>query len=188
MRLQSSPDVMSIMMQDAAAVVALEVDAKALAGTGNEQPTGVINTANVGTFSGSSLDSVGLLNAQADVAAANALSANCGFVTTPDVAKLLMARPELPSTGTDRIWKGNLSDGEIFGFRAMSSQQMPSGTMIFGSWDQFVIGEFGAVELAISENALTGNFGKGIVSVRCFYAVDIGVRWPAAFSVATSIN
>src|SRR4029077_2958489 len=120
--------------------------------------TGIINTASIGGFTGTSLAAAGLLDAQADVAAANALSGSLGYVTTPAVAALLMARPELPSTGTTRMWQGNMKDGTILGFKAMSSAQMPTADMIFGDWSQLVIGEWGILELATSDSANTADF------------------------------
>ena len=188
LRLQSSPAVHGLVMNDLASVVAIAVDLAALAGTGTEQPTGIINTAGIGGFTGTSLAAAGLLDAQTDVAAANALSGALGYVTTPTVAGLLMARPELPTTGTTRIWQGNLQQGTVFGFPAMASAQMPTGTMIFGDWSQLVIGEWGVLELATSESANTADFHKGITTIRAIFSVDVGVRNNAAFSLATGIS
>ena len=186
--LQSSPSAEQLVMTDLGAVLAIAVDLAALAGTGTEQPTGIIQTASIGGFTGTSLAAAGLLDAQADVAAANALAGSLGYVTTPAVAALLMARPELPTTGTTRMWQGNMRDGTILGFKAMSSAQMPTADMIFGDWSQLVIGEWGVLELATSESANTADFHKGITTLRAFYTVDVGVRYAGAFSLATSIT
>jgi hypothetical protein len=67
----------------------------------------------------------------------------------------------------------------------MSSNQCPSGDMVFGDWSQLVIGEWGVLEIAVNEQA---NFQAGIVGVRCFYTMDVGVRIPAAFSIGTSMS
>jgi HK97 family phage major capsid protein len=186
--LQSSPSVEQLVLSDLAKVVAIAVDLAAIAGTGTEQPTGIINTGSIGGFTGTSLASPGVLNAQADVADANALSGSLGYVTTPTVASLLMARPELPTSGTTRLWQGNMLEGSIFGFRAMTTAQMPAGDMIFGDWSQLVIAEWGVLELATSESANTADFHKGITTIRAFYSVDVGVRYVGAFSLATSIT
>jgi HK97 family phage major capsid protein len=186
--LQSSPDAESLVMSDLAKVVAIAVDLAGIAGTGTEQPTGLINTANIGGVTGTSLAAAGILEFQSDVAANNALSPSCAYLTTPVVAALLMARPELPTTGTTRMWTGNLLDGNMLGFRSMSSQQCPTGDMIFGDWSQIIVGEWGVLELATSDSAITVDFQKGITSVRAFYTVDVGVRYPGAFSLATSVT
>jgi HK97 family phage major capsid protein len=186
--LQSSPSAEQLVLSDLAKVVAIAVDLAAIAGTGTEQPTGIVQTGSIGGFTGTSLAAAGLLDAQADVAAANALSGSLGYVTTPAVAALLMARPELPTTGTTRMWQGNMRDGTILGFKAMASAQMPTADMIFGDWSQLVIGEWGVLELATSESANTADFHKGITTIRAFYSVDVGVRYAGAFSLSTSIS
>ncbi len=185
LQLQSSPDAMGMIMGDLAAQVALAVDLAAIAGTGTEQPTGILGTANVGTFTGTNLDAAAVINAQTDVATANALTPSCGYVFTPATAALLMARPELPTTGTTRMWQGNLVEGTLFGFRAMTSQQMPTGKGIFGDWSQLLIAEWNVLQLEINPYS---NFEAGITGLRAFYTVDTGVRAPGAFSITSSIS
>jgi HK97 family phage major capsid protein len=185
LQLQSSPDAQALIMNDLALQCALAVDLAGIAGTGTEQPTGILGTANVGTFSGTALAAAGVLDAQTDVGAANALTPNCGYVFTPATAALLMQRPELATTGITRLWQGNLLDGTMLGFRAMSSQQMPTGKGIFGDFSQVIVGEWGVLELAVNQAA---NFPAGITGLRCMYTVDVAVRVPAAFSITSSIT
>jgi HK97 family phage major capsid protein/HK97 family phage prohead protease len=184
LQLQSSPDAEAIIMSDLAQQVALAVDLAALAGTGTEQPTGIIGTASVGAFTGTSLDLAALLNAQSDVASANALQGSLGYVFTPTTAALLMARQRFTNTDTP-LWQGNMLDGTILGFRAMSSNQMPSAKGIFGDWSQVVIGEWGVLELAVNPFA---GFTAGITGLRAMYTVDVGVRYAGAFSCTASIT
>jgi len=67
----------------------------------------------------------------------------------------------------------------------MSSNQMPSANLLFGDFGQVIIGEWGALEIEVNPFA---NFQAGISGVRAIYTVDIGVRIPAAFSLATSVT
>ena len=183
--LQSSPDAESMVMADLAAVVGLAVDAAALNGSGaSGQPTGIINTAGIGSVTGGSLAYAGVLEFQTDVAAANALSAACGYVTTPAVAALLMQRVEVSSTYSP-IWRGNILDGVCAGFRGMSSNQVPSANLLFGDFNQLVIGEWGTLEIEVNPYA---NFAAGIMGVRAMYSIDVGVRYAGAFSLATSVT
>lgn len=183
---QSSPSVEMLVMQDLAEVVALAVDVAILRGSGNSgQPTGIVNTVGIGSVSGSSLAAAGVLEFQSDVAANNALMPGCGYVTTAAVAALLAARPELPSTGTERLWKGNLLDGTLFNFPAMSSQQMSSATMLFGHWPSVILGEWGVLELMTNPYS---DFTRGLTGLRAWYTCDVAVRHPGAFSYASSIS
>ena len=131
------------------------------------------------------MDAAALLNAQVDVANANALSRTCGYVTTSSVAGKLMARQRFAGPTGDPLWQGNLLDGEILGFKAMSSEQVPADTMIFGDWSSVIIGDWSALELAI---APFDDFAKGKTGLRAFLTMDCIVRYSGAFSIATSIT
>ena len=71
------------------------------------------------------------------------------------------------------------------GFPAMSSMQMPTADMLFGDWQEVVVGEWGVLEVEVNPFA---NFAAGIIGVRAIYSMDVGVRRAAAFSLATSIT
>lgn len=184
---QASPGADAVVMQDLAQVVALALDAAAVAGTGaSGQPTGILNTAGIGGFTGTSLATAALLNAQSDVLAANGLlnPAAAAYVTTPAVAELLMARQRFTSTDTP-LWAGSMVNGQVIGVPGYACSNMPAATMIYGDWSQLVIGEWG--RLAVEVNPFA-NFAAGIVGVRAFYTCDIGVRAAASFTAATSIT
>lgn len=183
---QSSPDAENLVLQSIARDIGLAVDVGVLRGSGaSGQPTGIVTTGSIGAFTGTTLAAAGLLDAQADVAAANALNPGCGYVTTPAVAALLMARPELPSTGTTRMWKGNMLEGSIFDFPAMSSAQMSSATMLFGWWPSVILAEWGVLELMVNPYS---DFTRGLTAVRGWYTCDVGVRYAGAWSYASSIT
>lgn len=183
--LQSNPAVDGIVMDDLAQMIARAVDLGAINGSGSSgQPTGVIGTSGVGSVTGTSIAYAGMLEFQTDCASANALSVNSAYITTPVVAALLAARQRFSSTDTP-LWKGSILDAEVCGFRGMASLQVPTGDIIFGDWSQVIIGEWGILELAVNPYA---DFTKGIIGVRAFQTVDVGVRQAGAFSVATSVT
>lgn len=184
--LQSSPDAEGIVTDDLANVVAIAADLAVLEGSGSGgQPTGISNTAGIGSVTGTSLAAAGIIEFQTDVAASNVMPQRGGYVTTPAVAGLLMVRPELPSTGTERLWKGNVFDGSLFGLPAMTSNQLTAASMIFGDWQEVVVAEWGVLEVDVNPFA---NFQAGIIGARAIYSLDVGVRRPFAFSRATSIT
>ncbi len=184
--LQSSPGAEGIVTDDLAQVVALAADLAVLEGSGAAgQPTGIANTAGIGSVTGTSLAAAGVLEFQTDVAGSNVTPMSPGYVTTPAVAGLLMVRPELPTTGTTRLWTGNIWDGAMFGMPAMTSNQLTAASMIFGDWSEVVVGEWGVLEVEVNPYA---NFQAGIIGVRAIYSMDVGVRRPFAFSRATTIT
>ena len=183
--MQSSPAADMLVMNDLSRVLALAIDLAALEGSGaSGQPTGISATGSIGAVTGTSLAYAGILEFQTDVAAANALAGNCAYVTTPAVAALLTARQRFSSTDTP-LWNGNVLDGTMSGFRAMSTNQVTAASMIFGDFSQVVIGEWGMLELALNPYA---NFTAAITGVRAIQTVDVGIRYAGAFARATSIT
>lgn len=183
--LQSNPAAEAIVTADLAAQVALAVDLAALEGSGaSGQPTGIANTSGIGAVTGTSIDYAKVLEFQTDVADANVMPVRGGYVTTPAVAALLKQRVKFASTASP-LWEGNIWDGTMEGFPAMSSKQLTAATMIFGDWTMLVVGEWGTLEIDVNPYA---DFKAALVGVRAIYTVDVGVRIPAAFSRATSIT
>ena len=183
--LQSSPGAEGIVSGDLAQVVAVAADLAVLNGSGaSGQPTGIINTAGIGSVTGTSLAYAGILEFQTDVAGSNVQPSSGGYVTTPAVAALMMQRVKFTSTASP-LWEGSVWDGTMSGFMAMSSNQMPAANMLFGDWSEVVVGEWGVLEIEVNPYA---NFQAGIIGVRSIYSMDVGVKRPFAFSLATSIT
>ena len=176
----------SLLMATLAGAVGTAIDVAAIAGTGaSGQPIGIINTSGVGTFSGTSLAWAGLIESQSDVLSGSDVDpAQCGYATTAVVASTLMARQRF--TGVDSpLWQNTYGDGVMAGCRAIASGNVPASTMVFGHWPSLIIANWGLLQLEANPYA---NFPAGIIGVRAMAAVDIAVRRPADFTVATSIT
>jgi HK97 family phage major capsid protein len=183
--LQSSPDAEVMVTSDLGRVGGLGIDSAVLSGSGaSGQPLGITNTGGIGSVSGSSLGFAGVLEFQTDIATANVLPERGGYATTPTVAALMMQRVKFSSTASP-LWEGNLWDGNMVGFPAMSSNQMAAGTMLFGDWSSVVVAEWGVLEISVNPFA---NFQAGIIGVRAMVSMDCGLRYPAAFSLASSVT
>lgn len=181
---QSTPDADTFVMNDLSKVLGLALDAAGINTGGSGAPVGVLGTGSIGAFTGTSLGVAALLNAQVDVATANALSPECAYLTTPTVASLLAQRQRFASTDSP-LWDGNILEGNVLGFKAVTTNQVPADTMIFGDWSQVIFAEWGALELAINP---FDNFPAGITGVRAFLTADVGVRIAGAFSAASTIT
>jgi HK97 family phage major capsid protein len=183
--MQSNPSIDALIMNDLARVLGIAIDLAALSGSGAAgQPTGVVNTAGIGSVTGTTLGYAGIVEFQTDVAGSNALASSCAYLTTPAVAGLLKQRQRFTSTDTP-LWQGNILDGTIEGFRAASTLQMAVASMLFGDYSQIVIGEWGMLEIALNPYA---NFTAAISGIRAIQTVDVGVRQAGAFSLSTSIT
>jgi HK97 family phage major capsid protein len=183
--LQSTPGAEGIVSDDLAQVVAIAADYAALNGNGLAgQPLGVVYTPLVGTQSGTTLSYAGVLGMQSDLAVANITPIRGGFVGTPATAAIMMAEMKVSNTFSP-CWEGNMWDGQMVGFPAMSSNQILTAGLIFGDWQELVIGEWGVLEVEVNPYA---NFKAGIIGVRAMYSMDVAVRRPLAFSWSVTVT
>lgn len=183
---QSSPAADMIVMNDLSRICSLGVDSAALQGSGaSGQPTGVVNTSGIGSVTGTSLNWAGIVEFETDVAAANADVETMAYLTTPTVRGTLKSRDKTSTTVGNYVWGGTNLEKTLNGYRAEVTTQMPASSMLFGDWSQIVIGEWGTLEISMNPYA---NFPAGIVGIRGWVTVDVGVRQPSAFSYASSIT
>jgi HK97 family phage major capsid protein len=182
---QSDPSVEQLVMTDLARSIALAADVAALRGSGGSgQPTGITQTSGIGTFDTDSTDTYGdILDAQVDVASANALRPGCAYVSDMLSAALLMKRQRFSSTDTP-LWDGSLLQGMMAGFPCRATNQMSNNTMIFGWWPSLIMAEWGVLELVVNPNS---DFTRGLSAVRAWYTMDVALRYPAAFSYDSSV-
>lgn len=183
--LQSSPSAEAMVTTDLAQVVGLAVDLAVLNGSGvSGQPTGIIGTSGIGAVTGTSIAYAGIVEFQTDTAGSNALFSNAAYVATPTVAGLLKQRVKFTSTASP-IWEGGLLEGMVDGYKAFASNQVPTGDLLFGDFSKVVLAEWGVLQVEVNPYA---NFAAGIIGVRAMYSIDVGVRYPAAFSLASSVT
>lgn len=184
---QSSPSAESFVMADLAANIAIDgVDNAVINGAGGAQPLGIKNTTGITSGQDASAATYAKILAFVSTAAgSNAIRGNPGFVTNAAGAAVLMQKQRFSSTDTP-LWDGNIMDGSLVGFRAMSSEQLASGNLIFGSWDEVVIGEWGVLELAMDSGGT--RFNSATVGIRAMWMVDVLLRYPQAFVVSTNLS
>lgn len=184
---QSTPSAEQFVMADLAADIAIDgVDNVVLNGTGGAQPLGIKNT--TGITSGQDSSSANYAKVLAFIStagAANAIRSNPGFVTNTAGAAILMQRQKFSSTDTP-LWTGNMLDGQCVGFNAMSSEQVASGNLIFGSWNEIIVGDWGVLELAMDNGG--ARFNQAQVGIRAMWMVDVLIRYPQAFVVSVNLS
>ena len=101
------------------------------------------------------------------------------------VAAILAAVPKF-TYATTALWNGSiLESSDVCGFRGFATNQITAGYCIFGDFSQVIIGEWGALELVVDPYTQSKT---GIIQVTAFQSVDVGLRYPAAFSVSTSVT
>lgn len=200
MLLQSTPAIEMIARRDLLAVGALAIDLAALSGSGaSNQPTGIVNQAGVGSvvggINGANLTFDHIIQMQYATKAANAPQASTGYALNSKAVGYLATQK---ATTGQYLWDPqggltNASPDRLKGRLYAESQQLRSaltkGTsagicseLIYGNWQELLIGEWGITEIAVNPYDSTG-FANGDVILRMFQTVDIGVRHAASFAV-----
>lgn len=184
---QSTPSAEAFVMADLASDIAIDgVDYCTINGTGGAQPLGIKNTTGITSGQDAANATYAKIRAFVSTAgASNAIRGNPGWVTNTAGASVLMGVQRFSGTDTP-LWEGNMLDGELIGFNAMSSEQLASGNLIFGSWDEVLIGEWGVLELSMDTGGT--RFNQAQVGIRAMWMVDVLLRYPQAFVVSTNLS
>jgi hypothetical protein len=185
LRLQA-PSVNDIITRDQARVIGRAIDLKAIYGAGSGgEPTGIVNTAGIGSFSAAAATITTLIAAQ--VALGAALTSSAGFAATLANAGTMRTRQESVSNATSTLWQGSLIAGSCADLPARSSTALTANQLILGSWEFLNIPIYGALEIQVNPFG-QANFQKGIIGVRTFITLDVGLTYSAAFSLGTAFT
>lgn len=192
---QAVVDVENLVRADLAAILGLAWDLAALHGPGSTAPTGIYGQANVNFIAMGGKPTFALLqNMITAVANSNALRGSLGFLTNPSVAGLLAQTLVAQAAGSKMIWEGPYDGGMVNGYKASATKQV-SGVMsgsnatggaeqgiIFGNWEEVLIGNWGALELLTDPYVLAL---QGMIRVLGFQMVDIEIRHAGSFCKST---
>lgn len=175
------------------------LDYSALQGTGSSgAPTGLFsvsgtNDITIGT-DGGNLDWSVIVQFETETSTDNALMDRLGYLTTPGVAGFLKtAKRDVAGNGF--IWEGSNMNSTVNGYRAMSTNQMPSTLtkgsgsnlhgMIFGNWAELLIGQWGGVDLLVNPYT-KGKEAQIEFIINAWY--DVAVRHAASFCKCDEID
>lgn len=186
--MQSSPDVEQLVRDDFAAVLAQAIDSALIRGGGTNEPTGVLSTVGIQTANLATLNWANVLAMKAKAELANVDASSWLF--NPSVAAKFAGTEK--STGTGIYLLGD--DGRMAGIQSYSTNQVPNnatpdpdtGIAILGDWSQVLLGIWSEIDILVNPYAQPA-YGRGGVLVRAMSTVDVGVRHPQAFVVASDI-
>lgn len=197
--IQSTIDMENFVRQRLNFAVQKALDSAALNGSGsNDQPTGILNTGSVNDITigtdGGPLTWALVVQFETEIATDNADMGRLGYLFTPGVAGALKTLKR-DVAGNGFIWEGPNGAGNVNGYRALTTTQLPSnltkgsGTnlhaAIFGNWADLIIGQWGGVDLLINP------YTKGkeaIVEVIINSFWDVAVRHPQSFTICNEIS
>jgi HK97 family phage major capsid protein/HK97 family phage prohead protease len=175
--LQSSIDVESFVRNDLAAVMALEIDRAGLYGLGSaNQPEGVKETTGINTenFDAATPDFSEIVSMETKVQLANADIAAMKYITNATIAGALKTKEK--ASGYPVYV---LENGEANGYPVIVSNQVASGDVFFGVWNQLILGMWSGLDLMVDPyaDALAGG-----VRVIAHQDCDFAVRHPESFT------
>ena len=161
--------------------------------TGGNNPVGILNTTGIGSVA---IDTNGgaptwahMIKLWKELAVDNADMNTMGFLTTPGVAAQLMQTEK--ATGTAQfVWSTNSSDGQVNGYRARASNNVPSTltkgsssgichAVLFGDFSNLIIGSWAGLDLTV-DPLTRAKEAIVVVTVNSYW--DAVVRHPEGFS------
>ncbi len=185
--MQGSPDVEQLIRDDFAAVLAQAIDSALIMGGGANEPDGVLSAAGIQTASLATLDWAAVLAMKAKAEIANAEASSWLF--NPKAAAKFAGTEKATGTG---IYLLN-DDGKMAGVQSYSTNQVPdetgtpdTGIAILGDWSQVILGVWSEIDILVNPYAQPA-YGRGGVLIRAMSTVDVAVRHPQAFVVASDI-
>jgi HK97 family phage major capsid protein len=198
---QAVIDVDSLVREDLAADMALAVDTAAISGLGSSnQPKGILHTTGVQSEVVAADVGNGGLITYADIVAMEELLetsnadqlGNPGWLTTPGIKGLLKRTARLGNTIGVPLWDKD----ELDGYVAFSTNQVAAngtkgtGTnlamLILGVWNTMIIGMWGSgFEIVVDPYRLKK---QGMIELTTFMLVDVTIKYPQAFVVASALT
>jgi len=197
----SNPSAEALVRSDIATAIALQIDLKALRGSGSSnQPSGVniatdLNTVAIGT-NGGNLTFDNLIDMEYELAVDNALRGKLGYIFHPAIRRKLLKLKVAQYSGdtggqyiiapiTESVFQNWL------GYPYKMTTQIPinltkgtTGTdlteVYFGNWAELMIGQWGGMEMMASQEA-HDSFEKDQTWIRILQEVDIAPRHGQSF-------
>jgi HK97 family phage major capsid protein len=189
--MQTGMDAEMFVREDLTTSLALEIDRVAINGSGSgAEPTGILQNSGITTLAlgtnGAAPTWDAVVQLEEGVAVANADLGTLAYLTNSKVRSKLKRTQLFTGTNGMPIWDG---DGELNGYRAAASQQVPSnlvkGTsgavcsaIIFGDWSQLIVGFWSGVDVLV--DPYTGGTA-GNVRVVTLQDADVKVRHNESF-------
>lgn len=201
MLIQSSPDIEAVLRDDLFNALAAAVDDAAINGAGTDQPTGLLKISGIGDVAigenGGLLTWDHIVDLETKVREAKIRTGSFGYLVNPGTQGYLK---KLVDAQGRPLWQTSLIDGQpdrLNGYAIADSTIVPStltkGTatskcsaVIFGAWDNLLIGEWSAVEIAV--NPYGAAFKSGGMEIRAIQNVDTCVRRKEAFAAVKDFD
>lgn len=191
--LQSNPAVEALVMDDLARQFALRIDLSGIAGNPDltataDDPRGILYTTGIGASTNDTDMYNMVTELESLVAIQNADVGSLGFLTNPQVRKVLR-RAKIDSGSGELVWPPGAQ--EIIGYPVATTTQVPSnlGTSnqsacIFGNFNDLIIAFWSGLDIIRDPYSLST---QGALRIAAFQDHDVAVRHAESFAAAQDI-
>ncbi len=188
--LQSSVDVENFIRDDLMKQLAIKWDYLILNCAGaNSEPTGVANVNGIGSVTfGATATYAKAVSFETALANANADLGRMAFVTTPATRGAWKLIPKVASSTFPIFvwekgeWGDGSNDGEVNGYRAAATNQVPGSIVFFGNWEDVIHALWGGYDVVV--NPYTRDT-EAVVRITVNTFGDVAVRHAASFCVSS---
>lgn len=187
--LQTSPDIEALIRMDFAQVIARAADAAAIAGTGTNQPVGIMETEGVNSSVSFATPSWAKVLELIE-AVENSDAAGNAFAMHPKVVRKLRSTLRAADTDSRMVMDGAR---ELADYPAAVSTLLPltgtnlDGSIIFGNWSDLIMAFWSELDILVNPYESTA-YTKGNVQVRAMATADIALRHPESFAFADDVD
>lgn len=178
---QSAPGIEQLVREDLSFLIAKQIDAAIMNGTGLlGQPLGILNTVGIqaaGDIPGTWAEVLAMLELLDDVNIENGR-----WVTTAAIRSALAAAEKVTGSGSGFLYE----NGTMGNVPLATSKSLPAGKLILGDFSQVMLGVWSEVDILVNPYAEPA-YSRGGIQVRAMATVDTAVRHPEGFVVATEV-
>lgn len=175
---QSSPGIEQLVRDDLTAMIAKQIDAAILNGSGTAgEPQGIIGATGVQTAD-MPADWAGVLGLSELLELANLDAAN--WLAAPGVKTTFASTEKVTGSGSGFLLQGGQMDDKPFS----ATNQMPAETLLLGDFSQVMLGMWSELDILVNPFAEPA-YSRGGVQVRAMATADVALRHPESFVVAT---
>lgn len=175
--MQSSLDIESLVRSDLVTVMALEMARVALYGTGSSsQPLGLKSITGINTedFGAAQPTYPELVSMETKIAADDADIGTMGYVTGATIYGGFKTTEKASGTAQFVLEPG----GTVNSYGVVRSNQVESGDVFMGVWNQMLMGLWGSLDLQVNPYS---EDKAGNIRVVTFQSCDVAVRHPESF-------
>lgn len=175
---QSAPGIEQLVREDLAFLIAKQIDAAIIDGSGLAgEPLGILNTVGIQTVAGVPATWAEVLAMLEKLDDVNIQSGR--WLTTAAIRTALAAAEKVAGSGSGFLY----DNGAMAGLALAASKSVPAGKLILGDFSQVMLGVWSEVDILVNPYAEPA-YSRGGIQVRAMATCDTAVRHPQGFVVA----